>query len=68
MGATFGKNPDTYILTMALVINEQSYLEKRVIQNPLYQKEVFNTLEFKLQDLLSFNHILFPYAKNKNLH
>jgi hypothetical protein len=53
---------DTYILTMALVINEQNYLEKRVVQNPLFKKEVLNTLQFKLQDLLSFTHILFPYG------
>lgn len=58
----FWRNKDTYILTMALVINEQNYLEKRVIENPLYQKEVFNKIEFKLQDLLSFNQILFPYG------
>ncbi|MDQ0197870.1 DUF2515 domain-containing protein [Neobacillus ginsengisoli] len=62
----FWRNHDTYVLTMALIINEQSYLEKRVVQNPRYKKEVFGKLEFKLQDLLSFNHILFPYAK-KNL-
>jgi hypothetical protein len=54
---------DPYILTMGLVINEQSYLEKRVVQNPQYKKEVLSTLQFKLQDLLSFNHILFPYGK-----
>ncbi|WP_420489178.1 DUF2515 domain-containing protein [Neobacillus vireti] len=59
----FWKNPNTYILTIALVINEQNYLEKRVIQNSVYQKDVLNTLEFKLQDHLSFNHILFPYRK-----
>lgn len=61
----FWRNRDTYILTMALIINEQSYLEKRVVQNPLYKKKVLNTLEFKLQDILSFNHILFPYGKNR---
>jgi hypothetical protein len=59
----FWSVPDTYLLTMALIINEQNYLEKRVIQNPIYQKGVLNTLEFKLQDVLSFNHILFPYRK-----
>jgi hypothetical protein len=59
----FWRKQDIYILTMALVINEQNYLEKRVIQNPIYQKDVLNTLEFKLQDYLSFNHILFPYRK-----
>jgi hypothetical protein len=57
---------DTYILTMALVINEQSYLEKRVVQNPQHQKDVMSKFEFLLQDWLSFNHILFPYG-NKNL-
>jgi hypothetical protein len=52
---------DCYMLTIALVINEQSYLEKRVVQNPHYQKEVLATLEFQLQEFFSFTHILFPY-------
>ncbi|MEH7158542.1 DUF2515 domain-containing protein [Neobacillus drentensis] len=59
----FWVHQETYILTVALVINEQSYLEKRVVQNPIYQKDVINKFEFILQDLLSFNHILFPYGK-----
>jgi hypothetical protein len=59
----FWRKRDSYILSIALVINEQNYLEKRVIQNPIYQKGVLDTLEFKLQDILSFNHILFPYRK-----
>lgn len=46
------------------IINEQNYLEKRVVQNPVYQKGVLNTLEFKLQELLSFNQLLFPYIEN----
>lgn len=57
-------NHDTYILTMALVINEQSYLEYRILDNPTFKKEVFGTLEFKLQDFLSMNHILFPCLEN----
>jgi hypothetical protein len=60
----FWRTSDPYILTVGMIINEQSYLEQRVIQNPIYQKNVLNTLEFMLQDLLSFNHILFPYRKN----
>lgn len=52
---------------MALIINEHNYLEQRVVQNPLYQKAALNTLEFKLQDLLSLNHILFPYWSNGKL-
>lgn len=64
----FWTEKNTYILTIAMVINEQNYLEKRVVQNPLYKNEVFNKPEFKLQDILSFNHILFPYLKNGVLH
>lgn len=59
----FWRNRDPYILCMAMVVNEQSYLEQRVVQNQFYQKEVLNKLEFVLQDLLSFNHILFPFGK-----
>jgi hypothetical protein len=61
------KELDTFILTTALIVNEQSYLETRVIQNPVYQNEVLNTIEYKLQDLLSFNHILFPYVNNRKV-
>nr|WP_090636596.1 DUF2515 domain-containing protein [Neobacillus massiliamazoniensis] len=61
----FWKSHDTYVLTMGLVINEQSYLEKRVIQNPQYKKEVLDTFEFKLHELFSFNQILFPYGNKK---
>lgn len=64
----FWENGHTDILTIALIINEQNYLEKRVVQNPLFKNEVFNKLQFKLQDVLSFNHILFPYIKNGKLH
>lgn len=68
----FWNNGGSYIHCIAMVINEQSYLEKRVVQNPVYQKEVLNKFEFLLQDLLSFNHILFPYGdgqlKGQTLH
>lgn len=61
----FWRNQDCYILAIALIVNEQSYLEKRVVQNPTFQDQVFTTLEFVLQDILSFNHILFPFAGGK---
>ncbi|MFB5284173.1 DUF2515 domain-containing protein [Peribacillus sp. Hz7] len=60
----FLEDCDSYTLTIALIINEQSYLELRVIDNPIFKKSIFNTLEFKLQDLLSMNQILFPYLEN----
>ena len=56
---------ESSLLTLALIINEQSYLEKRILQNPLFQKKIFHSLEFKLQDYLSLNHILFPFTDRK---
>ncbi|QQZ11499.1 DUF2515 domain-containing protein [Heyndrickxia vini] len=63
----FWQDKDPYKLAIALIVNEQNYLEKRVINNPLFKKDVFGTIEFKLQDILSMNQILFPYVKNKQL-
>ena len=62
----FWEESDSYMLAIALIINEQSYLENRIVQNPLYKKKVFQTFEFVLQDLLSFNQILFPFTDNGN--
>lgn len=59
----FWRHGDEYILTIALVINEQSYLEKRVMTNHHFQQKVLDTFQFKLQELLAFNHILFPFYK-----
>ncbi|WP_070119682.1 DUF2515 domain-containing protein [Bacillus marinisedimentorum] len=64
----FWKNKNESVLTTALIVNEQNYIEERVIQHPRYKKEVFNKLEFIIQDLLSFNHILFPYVKNGSVN
>ncbi|OCA85786.1 hypothetical protein A8F94_13005 [Bacillus sp. FJAT-27225] len=55
------------ILTIALIINEQNYIEDRVVQNPFYKNEVIDTLEFQLNQFLSMNHILFPYNKNESI-
>ncbi|WP_449540214.1 DUF2515 domain-containing protein [Ferdinandcohnia sp. Marseille-Q9671] len=59
----FWQKQDTYLLTIAQIINEQSCLEERVISNPTYKKEIFDTLQFKLQDFLDLSHILFPYKQ-----
>jgi hypothetical protein len=64
----FWTSGDRYLLTMALVINEQSYLEKRVIQNDHYQSTILGTFPFKLQELLRLNQILFPYHRGRGLN
>lgn len=60
----FWEHGDCYLLAIATVINEQSYLEKSVIQNHHFKKTVLNTIGFKLYDFLRFNHIIFPFYKN----
>lgn len=60
----FWRTNDTYTLAIGLVINEQSYLESRVVESPVNKKEVFNTIEFKLQEILAMNHIVFPFEKD----
>ncbi|MED3780627.1 DUF2515 family protein [Heyndrickxia sporothermodurans] len=64
----FWQDKDPYPLAIALIVNEQNYLEKRVINNPVFKKDVFGTIEFKIQDFLSMNQILFPYIRNKQLY
>ncbi|WP_337192705.1 MULTISPECIES: DUF2515 family protein [Halobacillus] len=48
-------------ITKALIVNEQHYIENRVLNNSLYMQTVMDKMMFKLQELLSMNHILFPY-------
>jgi hypothetical protein len=60
----FWKRGDKYTLTIALIINEQSYLEKNVMNSVYFKQKVFDTFEFKLQELLRFNQILFPNQRN----
>lgn len=63
----FWKTGNKKTLATATIINEQNYLEKRVIQNAHFQKTVLNSIGFKLFDFFQFNHILFPlYENNTN--
>ncbi|MFS0820701.1 DUF2515 family protein [Bacillus sp. 1P02SD] len=57
----FWRSGDSYTLAIAMVINEQSYLEKRLIQNNHFKKTVTGTVSFKMYDFLRLNNILFPY-------
>lgn len=50
------------LLTIGLIINEQNYIEKRIIQNPRYRETVLNTVKFKVQSLLQLNQVVFPYG------
>ncbi len=58
---------DNYQLSVALIINEQNYIEDRVIQNKDYQATLMESLEFKVQELLELNQILFPFSDEKQV-
>ncbi|MEH7460387.1 DUF2515 domain-containing protein [Bacillus sp. JJ1127] len=61
----FWRTGNCYTLAIATIINEQSYLEKRVIQNAHLKKTVLNSVGFKLFDFFRFNHILFPFYEDE---
>ncbi|WP_040979335.1 DUF2515 domain-containing protein [Oceanobacillus jeddahense] len=57
----FWGHGDRYLLAIATIINEQSYLEQRVVHHPHFKETVLDTFGFKLYDFLRFNHVIFPY-------
>jgi hypothetical protein len=61
----FWTKQNSQLLTIALIINEQHYIEKRVVQHPLFQKYVFDTLAFKAQSLLQLTQVIFPFYPRK---
>lgn len=64
----FYQKQDVSLLTKALIINEQSYIESRVVLNTNYQKDLLQSFPFQVQDLFSMNQILFPYEENNDIN
>lgn len=60
----FWKYGSHSLLTAAIIINEQNFLETHAVRQEHFQKTVLNTLGFKLYDFLRFNHIIFPLYKH----
>ncbi|MGG1661253.1 DUF2515 family protein [Brevibacillus sp. NRS-1366] len=52
---------DSARLTRALIVNEQQYIDQRVVQKPFTLNRIFSTFAFFTQSLLSLNQVLFPY-------
>lgn len=57
----FWEQQDREWLSLALIVNEQQYIEKRVIQNREFQKHVFRTTAFRAQGFSQMSHVIFPY-------
>ncbi|MGM7701559.1 DUF2515 family protein [Pseudalkalibacillus sp. Hm43] len=62
----FWRDEDQSKLTIALIINEQNYIETRIIQNEEYKVKIMDKTSFALQDLLNLNYILFPYEEGSS--
>lgn len=54
------------LLSVALIINEQNYIESRVVQHPYFQKEVLSKPAFHLHNLAGLNHIVFPLGRGQD--
>ncbi|OMF37505.1 hypothetical protein BK133_05470 [Paenibacillus sp. FSL H8-0548] len=61
----FWRDGEAAPLTIALIVNEQHYIEQRVVQHPYFREKVLHTLFFGLQSLLQLNGVIFPYGKGK---
>lgn len=57
----FLRRQESVLLTRALIINEQQYIEQRVVHVPYYREHVLSTFEFLAQSVLSLSQVLFPY-------
>lgn len=57
----FWTNQESAALTIALIVNEQNYIEKRIVKNKQFQQNVLNTPLFKTQAWLQLNQIGFPF-------
>lgn len=59
---SFWQEKKSSLLTIALIVNEQQYIEKRIVQHPHYRRTVLQTARFKLQTAFDFNQVVFPVA------
>ncbi|NIK68597.1 DUF2515 domain-containing protein [Paenibacillus sp. BK720] len=57
----FWRTRDPAPLTVALIVNEQHFIEQRVVQDDYFRKNVLDTFFFGMQSLLQLNAVMFPY-------
>ncbi|MCS7460240.1 DUF2515 domain-containing protein [Paenibacillus doosanensis] len=57
----FWERRDSALLTVAMIVNEQNFIESRVVRHPVYRETVLDTLLIHAQLLLQLNQIVLPY-------
>lgn len=63
----FWQTGNSALLTRALIINEQNYIEPRVVQSPSFQSTVASSIQYQLQSFLNLNQVLLPYQKGSQV-
>ncbi|WP_246941668.1 DUF2515 family protein [Bacillus pinisoli] len=61
----FWKTQNSPLLTVALIINEQNYIQSRIMTEEKYKEEVLQTILFQAQERLGFTDVLFPIHGKK---
>ncbi|WP_054958206.1 DUF2515 family protein [Paenibacillus dakarensis] len=64
----FWLDRNSSLLTVALIINEQNYIEGRVVKHPFFRKHVLNNPSFRLHELARLNQIIFPLGEMRWKH
>ncbi|MWC26700.1 DUF2515 domain-containing protein [Paenibacillus sp. MMS18-CY102] len=60
----FWASRESVLLTVALIVNEQHFIEDRVVRNPYFRKRVIDTLFFSMQSFLQLNAVVIPYGNS----
>lgn len=58
----FWRERGSALLTVALIVNEQHYIERRVVRDERFRRSVLDTTAFHALSLLQLNAIVLPYA------
>lgn len=51
------------LLTLALITNEQQYVEKHLLSKKKTKESIFNTISYILQEKMGLTHVIFPYKR-----
>lgn len=61
----FWETGDAALLTVALIINEQQYIQLRVIEHPFFRTRVLSSWPFIAEQWLGFNDVLIPLGRGR---
>lgn len=60
------RNPER--ITISLIINEQNYIESRVLKKETYAAPILHDIKYYLEDWLNLCMIIFPSQKSTGIH